>query len=491
MNTSTPKPTSQSVPVLRVTVGSTPEDRRVLRFQKSIRIGRADDCEVCIKSQSISRYHAEALFHQGQWWIRDLKSTNGIVVADQQVGAAPVGQGLTVRLGFEGPFVGFKVEPVAPPARPSGPSDSHIAHYEKHYFGEAADDEPIGERTMLIRQAFKRVHTQQKRKYGWIIGALAVLVLGVGVFALYQYRQASQQKELAQGIFYAMKALDVDIASLEKLVTESNSASGMEELRKYQTRRKDMEEQYDRFLSTLQVYDPRMTEEDRLVLRVARIFGECELAMPAGFAAEVKRYIKKWQSSERYARGIKTANDRGYTTKIVDELLARDLPPQFFYLALQESDFDPFISGPPTRYGIAKGMWQFIPETGVKYGLRIGPLVALRRPDPSDDRDRWELATKAAARYLKDLYATDAQGSGLLAMASYNWGENRVTRLILSMPANPKQRNFWRLLSQYRDQIPQETYDYVFYIFSAAVVGENPRLFGFNFDNPLAHLESK
>jgi hypothetical protein len=37
-------------------------------------------------------------------------------------------------------------------------------------------------------------------------------------------------------------------------------------------------------------------------------------------------------------------------------------------------------------------------------------------------------------------------------------------------------------------QIPKETYDYVFYILSAAVIGENPRLFGFDFENPLADL---
>jgi hypothetical protein len=87
--------------------------------------------------------------------------------------------------------------------------------------------------------------------------------------------------------------------------------------------------------------------------------------------------------------------------------------------------------------------------------------------------------------------ATDAQGSGLLVMASYNWGEDRVIRLIQSMPVNPRERNFWQLLTKYRDRIPQETYDYVFYIISAAVIGENPRLFGFDFDNPLTHLESK
>jgi hypothetical protein len=52
---------------------------------------------------------------------------------------------------------------------------------------------------------------------------------------------------------------------------------------------------------------------------------------------------------------------------------------------------------------------------------------------------------------------------------------------------DPRDRNFWPLLALHRKQIPQETYDYVFSIFSAAVIGENPRLFGFNFDNPLPH----
>jgi hypothetical protein len=59
------------------------------------------------------------------------------------------------------------------------------------------------------------------------------------------------------------------------------------------------------------------------------------------------------------------------------------------------------------------------------------------------------------------------------------------------MPANPRERNFWQLLAQHRDKIPQETYDYVFYIVSAAVIGENPRLFGFDFDNPLADPQNR
>ena len=76
-------------------------------------------------------------------------------------------------------------------------------------------------------------------------------------------------------------------------------------------------------------------------------------------------------------------------------------------------------------------------------------------------------------------------------MASYNWGENSVIELIRKMPYNPRDRNFWRFIATYRGKIPQQTYDYMYYIFSAAVIGENHRLFGFDFDNPLASLEKK
>ena len=209
------------------------------------------------------------------------------------------------------------------------------------------------------------------------------------------------------------------------------------------------------------------------------------------FESEVNKYIKRWQSSPRYAKAIQTAKQNGYTTTISQELLAQGLPPQYFYLAMQESNFDAYTTGPLTRKGYAKGMWQFIPETALKYGLHLGPLVDLSRPDPGDDRDHYDKATKAAARYLKDLYTTDAQASGLLVIACYNWGEDQMLPLVRSMPENPRERNFWRLLSLHRNKIPQETYDYVFYIISAAVIGENPRLFGFDFDNPLAGLDSK
>jgi membrane-bound lytic murein transglycosylase D len=478
-----------SPPLLKVSIGTPPADQQHFRFSKAFRIGRVEECEICIDNDYVSRIHAEVVLEDGAWWVHDLNSSNGIYIGGQRVERAPVGQATVIRLGIYGTEVALEVE--AAEDKPPVGGETMVAHYVEHYFGKPASDNSVGEHTMYVRKAFAQVQTEQKRKYGKIIAVLVLAALTAGAYALYLHQQVRRQRAMAQDLFYTMKSLDVDIASLEKALLDSNNQQGTEVIRKYESRRQEMEKSYDHFLATLHVYNPKMTEQQRLLLRIARIFGECELDMPQDFEAEVNKYIKNWQSSGRLATAVRSAQQNGYADVISKELLARGLPPQFFYLALQESNFDPYINGPMTRKGIAKGMWQFVPETAAKYGLRLGPLVDLRRPDPGDERDQYQKATKAAARYLKDLYTTDAQASGFLVMACYNWGEDQVLPLVRSMPANPKERNFWRLLSKHRDRIPKETYDYVFYIISAAVIGENPRLFGFDFDNPLANLEAK
>lgn len=481
---------------VRVQTDTPPGNKLDLIFDKSFRIGRADDCEVCIKDQYVSRYHAEVSCEAGEWQIRDLNSSNGIYLNGERQNTIAIAGDVTVRLGAQGPAVEFQIElsrAAAVQQEARAPSDNTmVAHYVEHYFGRAAtDDAPIGEHTMFVRRAFAQVQAKQRRQHWIVIAILACCGLAAAGYAIYLHHQVSEEKATAKDLFYSMKALDVDIGSLEKVVMNSPVHQGAAEIQHYQNRRRALQKNYDNFLATLKVYDPKMTPQRRLILRVARIFGECELDMPKDFTTEVEKYIQIWKTSGRFERAIHKAQENGYVNSIASEFLNQDLPPQFFYLALQESDFDPFISGPVTRKGIAKGMWQFIPETAIKYGLHLGPLVDLRRPDPGDDRHHWDRETKAAARYIKDLYTTDAQASGLLVMACYNWGEDYVLPLVRSMPDNPRERNLWRFLARFKGKIPQETYDYVFYISSAAVIGEDPRLFGFNFDNPLKGLESK
>jgi membrane-bound lytic murein transglycosylase D len=502
---------AQETPLLKVTLAAEGELPTVTLFAKPFRIGRADECEFCIPNDYVSRVHAEVCFENGAWWIRDLNSSNGIFLDGRRVDRVAITKSLTVRLGIEGPELLFQPEiawqthPPEVSARDSVSeplprnlgaelkkrdpgSGTILRKYVNHYFSNSGGDVPASEHTLYVRRAFAAVQKKEKRRYARIITAIGLLALcGVG-YGIYEWRQLQKQRVLAEDLFYTMKSLDLDIANLERRVAGSPEQGQMVQ---DSNQRRRVEQAYDQYLSALHVYDRKMTEQQRIILRIARVFGECELNMPPDFEAEVNKYIGYWQHSDRLATAIRIAQEKGYPRTITRELLAQGLPPQFFYLALQESNFDPYASGPMTRKGIAKGMWQFVPETAVNYGLRVGPLLDLRRPDPADERDHYEKATKAAARYLKDLYSTDAQASGFLVMACYNWGENQVLPLVRSMPANPRERNFWRLLANHRERIPKETYDYVFYIISAAVIGENPRLFGFDFDNPLAELETQ
>jgi len=457
-------------------------------FSDTFQIGRDERCAVQIMDDaSVSRSHIEVSFHDGSWWLRDLDTTNGTYIDGRKIDVVALTTPTKVQLG-----TGATLLSLIPEGSRSevDNGNSSLAQYVQHYFS-ASNLENAGEHTRMIRRAFERVQAKQKRKYAKMIALVSVLFLFAGGYAFYLHLETAKQRERAEAIFYAMKSLELDIAGIQRIVTESQNEQGIQVVNKYRGQRKDMEKNYEQFLGALGFYSSKLTESERLILRVARIFGECEINMPPGFVAEIQNYIRKWQSSDRLEKAIRTAQEKNYQSKISDEMLAQGLPPQFFYLALQESNFDIYTVGPKTYKGYAKGMWQFIPETAIKYGLRVGPLVDLSRSDPSDERHNFEKATSAAARYLKFIYSTDAQASGLLVMSSYNWGEEKIVKLLRSMPANPKDRNFWRLLGSHREKIPQETYDYVFYIVSAAVIGENPRLFGFKFDNPLASSGQK
>jgi membrane-bound lytic murein transglycosylase D len=490
----TPQPTAKApAPVLHVHL----PDGRVFRFSTPFNIGRDHDCDVRVNDVHVSRKHVAVTFEKSAWCLRDLKSANGIFVDGRRVETVPIAGSLSISLGADGPSLTFEIEgvgtakrrtPLAQTVQQGGGETRMIASYEERYFGAKAANERVGGRTMMIRRAFENVQKKQQQRLWFAIGFAVLATLSAGSYAFYKHWQQKEQQVVAEELFYQMKALDVDLARLEQRLAPTD-AEGRKQLRSNLARRRELETTYDRFLTVLNLYDQKLSEEDRLILRITRLFGECELAAPEDYLKEVKTYIRRWQSSQRFERGVKLAQSMGYVKPITDELLAQNLPPQYFYLALQESDFNPFISGPPTRWGIAKGMWQFIPETGARYGLSIGPLAKMPTPDPLDDRQQWQKATRAAARYIKDIYATDAQASGLLVIASYNWGEQRIIDILKKMPDNPQERNLWKVLEKHR--MPDQTYNYVFSILSAAVIGENPRLFGFDFDNPLAFVETK
>jgi soluble lytic murein transglycosylase-like protein len=372
----------------------------------------------------------------------------------------------------------------------------------RHLASEAPDDR---ERTGG-RLANRRLPTRQRRTYlALLAGALLLCVL-LGGYALLQHHRTGQLRDQAQKVWAGMKQQELLMARLERRLGPRADSAVRSRLSALKQKRDRQEARYRGYVRELGLRRD-LTAVEKTIYRVARLFGESEFSVPAGFVRKVKATIRDyWIGPARkgYVRAIRRAEKRGYTGLIVDSLRAHGLPPELFYLALQESRFDPRAVGPRTSSGIAKGLWQFIPETARTYGLRLGPRVQQRVYDPKDERHDVEKATGAAADYLRFLYTTRARASGLLVVASYNWGEDRVVGKVGRLPdstsrpepapdrpsGDPARRNYWQFLTRYGDRMPDETRDYVLKVFSAAVIGQAPKQFGFSFENPLLeHLE--
>jgi membrane-bound lytic murein transglycosylase D len=99
---------------------------------------------------------------------------------------------------------------------------------------------------------------------------------------------------------------------------------------------------------------------------------------------------------------------------IIDKILKENkIPSDFKYLALVESDLTNKIS--PAG---AEGYWQFIKETGIKYGLEINNDI--------DERYSMEKATESACRYFHEAY--DKYKNWTLVAASFNRGISGIDK---------------------------------------------------------------
>lgn len=142
------------------------------------------------------------------------------------------------------------------------------------------------------------------------------------------------------------------------------------------------------------------------------------------------------------------------------------VPEDIIYLGQVESAWRPPAM---SRVG-ASGLWQFMPGTGQGYGLRQTAWI--------DERNGFEKATQASARYLKDLY--NHFGDWELAMAAYNTGQGNIDRAI----ARAGSKSYWKIFPY----IAQETRNYVPSILATMLIAKNPAKYGFPSIRPDAPL---
>jgi len=461
-----------------------PGGTEILPFRDTVRLGRAETNEIVIADDYVSGEHLELRRTGDEWEIVDLDSTNGTFIDGERVTRVRLGHRTRVRLGRPG---GLELL-VTIPALGVGPGSTLVMPAGELVSRYLGDEEPedMSERTRVLRASLRqhrqqeaRVWLKRTRQMRIVTGMLVLVAGGAGGVAWWQGRRVRAQRRAAAALFHTMKALELDVRRLE---AEAGPDPSIRE------RRDRLEAQYEDLLTTLGIYSDRTPPEVRLIYRTVHRLGESEATVPREFVDEVRHYIDDWKETDlRVSLDRAEAADQPRTVAAI--LREHNLPREFFYLALQESKLDPRAVGPSTAFGVPKGMWQLIPRTAEAYGLRLGPLEGERVYDPLDERHDVARATAAAARYLSDIYETDAQASGLLVMAAYNLGEPRLLRLIRSMPESPADRNFWALLEKYGDRVPKETRDYVYRIVSAAVIGSDPGLFGYDFEPPFGDAQ--
>jgi len=141
----------------------------------------------------------------------------------------------------------------------------------------------------------------------------------------------------------------------------------------------------------------------------------------------------------------------------IEKMLSQaGLPDDLKYVALAESALRAHAGSPKG----AIGFWQFLPETGRRYGLVVNAFV--------DERRNLFASTRAAISYYEALYAKF--GNWSLAVTAFNMGEEGLQAEMMAQGV----RDFYRLY------LPLETQRYLFRILSAKLILTQPERYGFH-----------
>lgn len=183
----------------------------------------------------------------------------------------------------------------------------------------------------------------------------------------------------------------------------------------------------------------------------------------AGYAMEelddplVAKWEKYYADRPEYMARIVERSSK-YMFYIVTELERRGLPLEIALLPMIESAFNPIAHSSAK----ASGIWQFIPSTGVDYGMKQDWW--------SDSRRDIVQATNGAIDYLSKLHGMF--GDWQLALASYNWGEGSVGRAVQRSKASGGKGNYLAL------NMPAETRNYLPKLQAVKNIIRNPAAFG-------------
>ena len=181
---------------------------------------------------------------------------------------------------------------------------------------------------------------------------------------------------------------------------------------------------------------PDAAELEDLWLRI-----QAQLTFPVPQTRPIVEQRNFYSSHQAYLDRV-ASRAQPFLYFIVQEIEKRQMPLELALLPIVESAFDPFAFS----HAAASGMWQFMPATGKRFGLKQNFWY--------DGRRDVIASTRAALDYLQYLHDT-LEGDWLNAIAAYNSGEGRILKAIKRNKQKRLPTDFWSL------DLPSETVAYV------------------------------
>jgi len=373
-------------------------------------IGKSDNCKIRIDADGlVSRNHAQLSYEKGILWIEDSGSRNGTYVNGKRISSKTmVRANDKISLGQLSAF-----------------QCSHWNALEPSRFASV-----VMTRVTDVAARMKRRPKASILPQFLAIQGVVVVVVGVAWWSGKQLRLRASQKAAE------------DAAKLQQVQVEPTSASVSEKL------------------SAVEVPDvPRNFIWDEIVL-ISQRFGDTPpSAMDVSFQGKVEGWIERFIRYDAHKTLFERKQE--YWPTIQSALKDEGLPADLGHLVWIESAFNVQAK---SVVG-ALGLWQFMPGTARDFGLKVSAAENIdERLDPVK-------SSKAAAQYLSMLLKQFGTDRYLLAIASYNAGQNKIKRkAIAAQIRRAPKPDFWAL----RDLLPAETLDYVPKFLAAAIINRNP-----------------
>lgn len=460
-----------------------------------MRIGTGHDCELrydAALEPRVAPYHAAAVLKEGVYHLIDLDAPGGVRLNGKKVAKAELRSGDKIRFGATGgpeAQVEIVIDASYDPAQDaaeiakvlqagSGASATgqifaatakRIAE-ERQKAGGVRSRKTMDHIASAVNEVSEVVKRQTKKRWVKVVGVVAgvasvvIAVMGIVIYA--QHRQIARLLD-AKGRF------DAQIHAIQQQMQAEQDSTRLVLL---EQRYLDATSNAERTLADLARTDRAKAVEaanagdemDREIRTILRQFDAETYAVPPIFKQRLQYHIDQLVKAHIATREVYERKMK-YWPLVVREFHALELPEVMGYVAWTESRFNPVARNPSG----ARGMWQMMPITARSFGLRVDGQV--------DDRTDVNKQTRAAARHLANLLAEFGEDAFMLAMASYNRGENGVRRVLHKIAQTPggfkkQNRDFWHL---YRMKLlPTETMEYVPKILAAAVVCSNPQRYG-------------